>query len=546
MSSTLEQKYPFISFLSWMQEPFELCQQRKVVSLSDFLAQLLPKLALVVGLDLCISSDQVIHWLEQDRSRRLVFFEKKPEEVLDFLKVEKKLLLHPQVDLKFLSEDQDLIQTLVAQVASYPADQVQILLSTSYEKIDEDKSLKLEVFRKATLITSWFHEKAWYHYLCDNLFPNFQKLSCAFDADSWNNIFANVPAIICGAGPSLERQALHLQKIQHQALILAGGSTLSALSHLQITPHIGFALDPNPEEHQRLQKAYGSTYPLLFGARLEKKVLDHWKGPIGYMHTSSGGFLEQHLQQQMLLESAPLLKGLSAEALSVTTMALSAAVSMGCNPIYLVGVDLAYIDDKRYAGGVIEEQQNQKHQDLSASCVSEKVNTFNRDNKPIETTIKWIMEKDAIEDFARNHPHIQIFDCFDGGLGFDSLPKQQLQDLQQLPCMNPKKLVEQAVAQAPLCLKDPKIMQTFFSDLEKTLRASLELVEKLVLFCKEHPGQDPEMSALGTLWKMDLEKESSYTWLLEPLEEYSSALFQSPYDKWYHYQELLKTYLQKL
>lgn len=550
MLEDIEEKYPFLSILPLMaQEDSSINHKSSDLCLSLFLKEKDPKLALIIGVDILIDAAFLMQWLDKDLSRRIVFFEKRSRILQEFLYQEKAFLLHPHVQIRFLAETTDFLDPLVEEVAHYPADQLQILLSEAYQELLDQESLKFRVLRKASLITSWFHEKAWYHHLCDNLFPNFYALSRAFDADALHNSFANKPAIICGAGPSLEKQAPILKQLEDKALILAGGSTLSALASLGITPHLGFALDPNPEEYERLHLAYGHLYPLLFGARLEKRVLKAWQGPIGYMKTSSGGFLEQQLQHLLGLDHEPLLKGLTEEALSVTTMALSAAVSLGCHPIYLVGIDLAFAGNKRYARGVVEEKDNHSTFEQKTTCINEKVFCLNRDYQQVETSVKWLMEKDAIETFAKNHPKTSFFDCVEGGLGFASLPRQTLENLVDHPSIYPADLVKKALLAAGRCCKDVEKLETFFQKIKESLQETLKVVETLLLLCssnKHVEDYDPGESALGTLCLMDLEQQPGYTWLLQPLELYSSALFKNPYEKWNHYKELVDTYLGKL
>ncbi len=55
----------------------------------------------------------------------------------------------------------------------------------------------------------------------------------------------------------------------------------------------------------------------------------------------------------MEIDAEPVGPELGPEAFSVTTIAIALAVEMGCNPILLDGIDLAYTGMKRYAEGVM-------------------------------------------------------------------------------------------------------------------------------------------------------------------------------------------------
>jgi hypothetical protein len=547
MFTSVEEKYPFASLLPlFAEKPSEPLTNICFKDVAAFLQKQAPKLALIIGVDVYVDSAKLVSFLDKDPSRRVIFLEKRPHQLQKLLKDEKPWLLHPQLELRFVMEEKNLAEACLDEIVCYPSDHIELLLSSYYGSFVDEKQLQVEVFRKASLVTAWFHEKAWYHFLCDNLFSNFHELTRAFDADSLHHVFLNQPAIICGAGPSLDSSAKFLKQLQNKALILAGGSTLSSLASLGVTPHLGFALDPNPEEYQRLKLAYGQTYPLLFGARLEKRVLKEWKGPIGYMKTSSGGFLEQKLQHLLNLQTEPLLKGLSEEALSVTTMALSAAVSLGCHPIYLVGIDLAYVEDKRYASGVVEISENDFRVDKTTSCTSKQIECLNREHKLVTTSIKWIMEKEAIEAFAKDHPEITIVDCVEQGLGFASLPKQSLENLIDTLDIYPQKLVARALSAAPQCSYDTQVIEDFFVNIRHSVESCLNLVNHLITLCEKNAEHNLEESALGTLYIMDLEQDEIFNYLVQPLEEYSQALFKTSLQKWQHYKEILQSYLSKL
>src|SRR5690606_30787893 len=112
-----------------------------------------------------------------------------------------------------------------------------------------------EILREATLSYSLYQEDKYYHLLFRNLLKNFRYLSKSFQAESLKGCFQGIPAIICGAGPSLTQALPVLSECKEKALLIAGGSTITALSKNGILPHLSLAVDPNPEEYERLHPA---------------------------------------------------------------------------------------------------------------------------------------------------------------------------------------------------------------------------------------------------------------------------------------------------
>ncbi len=210
------------------------------------------------------------------------------------------------------------------------------------------------VFEKAAAFQVLCSEVLQYSALTRNLAENFRRLPKAFDATSLRGKFKNIPAIVCGAGPSLQKEAALLQTMQQKAVVIAGGSAITVLHSLGIKPHFGMAVDPNPEELIRLKNISSTDMPLLYANRVCPEIFPLFKGPIGPFCSSTGGPFETWMEKKLNLNTKSIGADLKQEAFSVTTLAIAMACAMGCDPIILAGVDLAYTDGRRYSSGVDE------------------------------------------------------------------------------------------------------------------------------------------------------------------------------------------------
>ncbi len=94
------------------------------------------------------------------------------------------------------------------------------------------------------LVASEFRD--WGLAALSNTLANVSKVSSSKAASGLFGAFAGTPAVICGAGPSLEKEIDTLRGVQDNALIFAGGSALNVLAKAGITPHFAAALDPDP------------------------------------------------------------------------------------------------------------------------------------------------------------------------------------------------------------------------------------------------------------------------------------------------------------
>ena len=483
-------------------------------------------LLLVIGVDdgglLILLKD----WLAESNQRKVIFFDENCQRVVEFIQKKEleEQLIRSQVDVKLVLNE-EFERALTEAIIDVPIENISLHLDERYSYLDKEALLS-QVARKSVLTISYFHEKAYYHLLLRNLIQNFYQMPKAFCADELTLAFKNIPVIICGAGPSLKNHENSLKKLKGRALIFAGGSAVKALEHMGIEPDIAFALDPNPEEFERLSLNYQIEVPLLFGARVEPRALKSWMGPIGYMKTTAGGFVEQELQEKLDLCSPVLLQGLCEEALSVTTLILSAAASMGCSKIYLCGVDLAFTEGKRYSPGVLEA--NDQIISTTSSCINRQVLKPSRDGVSTTTSIKWVMELDAIETFAQKHKDIKIYDATSGGLGFPSLEKIDLDSL-SYPLIDPL-LIDKKINQCQRLSSKKNQIELFIKELYESFESSLKIIEEINAEYEKKGNADE--SALVTLLELELEDQKAYQWFLKPLQEHEGFLYSCKHEYW--------------
>ena len=107
----------------------------------------------------------------------------------------------------------------------------------------------------------------------------------SFYANNLKGVFGGFPAIIVGAGPSLEYCIEDLKELKNRAFIIAGGSAVSALSKWGIEPHLIVAVDPNEEGRERFKKNYFFEVPLIYSLRTFPEVLTLSNPRLGYLRS---------------------------------------------------------------------------------------------------------------------------------------------------------------------------------------------------------------------------------------------------------------------
>jgi acyl dehydratase len=151
-------------------------------------------------------------------------------------------------------------------------------------------------------------------------------------------VLAGTPAVVVGAGPSLDAGLPDLPGAWDRALVLAAASALKPLAVAGLRPHLALALEARDESRQFEGLDHGRT--LLAAATAgHPHHFSKWSGPLALFH---------------LQPWAARLAGLGRALPSgghVTSAAFSLAVLLGCDPIVLVGQDLAYTYGRAHAQG---------------------------------------------------------------------------------------------------------------------------------------------------------------------------------------------------
>jgi hypothetical protein len=169
--------------------------------------------------------------------------------------------------------------------------------------------------------------------LVSNIQANLQH-QFSFATDFFGR-FSGKTAVICGGGPSLEKNGRWLADIGDKALVLSTGSGGEILRRLGITPHAAVHVDPDPS-HAFL-KEIPFNYPLFFLLRTSKDVVRQSKG-LKFLIPSAQNFpLETWAEKKLGLQGSPFDGGWTAG-----TYGIALAASLGCSRIITLGVDLSH------------------------------------------------------------------------------------------------------------------------------------------------------------------------------------------------------------
>lgn len=217
--------------------------------------------------------------------------------------------------------------------------ELQIVMETLVKAIKEKKS---------GLITNVSFQKRWVINSIKN-FPYVLKTpNILHDVDK--ETFEGKPAIIVAAGPSLNEEFENLKYIKENGLayIFSVGSAINALIEHGIYPDAACTYDPTEKNQFVIQKIKDkniSTIPLIFGSSVGFETLENYPGSMLHMITS------QDTISKSLFEKSENIN-IVLDAPSISVVAYQLLSKLGSNPIILVGQDLGYKNDEKYASGI--------------------------------------------------------------------------------------------------------------------------------------------------------------------------------------------------
>ncbi len=388
----------------------------------------------------------------------------------------------------FLVSDIDELKIIFAKIYKWKKEV--IFSTTDYyrsQKSYKENKIKLENFAAI--------QKHYYEYQSFKMFSKVMIMAEDLDEKiKLSNLkmlkgkFKDIPAIIVSAGPSLHKNISTLKANKDKALIFSVGTAAKALYENEIVPDFINYLESFECRHQLkdldLSKTNLITEPAanrnVFYYQFKNKFLT-----TSYESNFNHLFSELTGTEQDYFEA----KG------TVAYHALYSAKYLGCNPIILLGQDLAYSDGKCYAKDTIYEglecnlQENgtykietknkEKFKQLFTNMdsklsdeekeglVDQRISELNQficttksiDGKPIPTSKTYKLFCSYFEDFAERNKNIKLINASSGAYieGFEHKNLEEI-DLAEL-----KKNI-------PNCNEQFCSTQTLISNLNLTLK----------------------------------------------------------------------------
>jgi hypothetical protein len=331
-----------------------------------------------------------------------------------------------------------------------------------------------------------------------NVIKNLNVLPKAKLGISLEGKCAGIPAIVCGAGASLDRIAPQLKEIQDRALIIAGGSSVRALNAHGIRPHLVAHVDPHPP-YRRFLEQDNFEAPFFYQGRFCYSLLERAEGPLVVMPDSGSYPLEAWIAAEL---------GIFAERFdagwTVANFCTALAAHLGCSKMILAGMDFSCGPDAIYASKIAGEENRAKLIEIQKDKLYSK-----RD---------WLMSAEWTASFAKKHPGIQWINLSED-VDLPGIERREFSSEMLLP---PSSFDMSGFVHALIeTAGSPEAALEKIESVRKKVRDSfercLELCGKLLKVWEEHYPHSPLEKGEYALLDTELEQELCHRHFLWPL-----------------------------
>ena len=246
----------------------------------------------------------------------------------------------------------------------------------------------------------------------ENYKNNLPRISKASGVSKLADRFKGIPAVLVGAGPSLDKNVHLLPLVKGKAVIISCDAALKVLQRHSVMPDIVVNLDPQPTVLNFFEGVETRGLTLIAPTIASPKLCDDWRGNLFFYNKHAPDI---PALAQISARHAEL--GALTPGGTVLSIAFDLAFKMGADPIAFIGQDLSYPERNAYAAGSHFDGYAAKEIiDLPGDNIVEENDIFGRKlktHKAMAVTKQWFDWAFKTWDPERKK---KIFNCSESGI----------------------------------------------------------------------------------------------------------------------------------
>jgi len=250
----------------------------------------------------------------------------------------KDLLIQPGLTFVLPNEPTDVLPGLEKEKVNFSLNGYRLVQQNALSEVKAERTNKLlaaiKDFYQASTIelkTQSVRSKTFYH----NIYKNYSNWLSSSGVNTLKNSLPNIPAIICSAGPSLDKNIQNLKVKRDNYLLISVATALKPLLANKITPDFIVTIDPEDitVNFFDMQNTFRKSW-LLYDPVIPEMIPELFSGKhLAYNSSINlAHWLQKHIGE----------KGSLGKVFSVAHAASQFASLMGCSPIIFLGQDLSF------------------------------------------------------------------------------------------------------------------------------------------------------------------------------------------------------------
>lgn len=433
-------------------------------------------------------------WLHREEDHYLIFIE---EEEDVFLRAKQSLPQDAKIRLLYYQHGDEEIFAKIAWEF--------LFLKMAHVSFPESKGGEffkgLNHFQNAvTLLASDWRDMG--EKVLFNLVHNLPLLPSSRLGASLKGACKGIPAIVCGAGMSLDQIAPHLTHLKDHAILIAGGTAVNGLNAHGIIPHVCAYVDPNPPcDRFMAQKSYEA--PCFYQSRFSSELLARIHGQRIWIAGSGNYPIEEWLSLACATEEMRCETGWT-----VANFSVFIALHLGCNPILLAGMDFCCSESAIYASGIAGEENREQLITIQDEM-----------GKTRHTKRDWLMSSEWISTMAQVHAD-RIWINLSDGIPIQGMMRQDLSDVASAHLMQSTDIdahLHSAMVQISSVSGDCEATRTRIDALKSSFEKCRSYCDTLLLAWQKTFPHSPMASSEYALIEVELDTEIAAQHFLAPL-----------------------------
>lgn len=302
-----------------------------------------------------------------------------------------------------------------------------------------------------------------------NNYRNIEAFMKSNSIDEIKNKYKDKPAIIVASGPSLQKNIKYLNSAQGKALIISCDASLRACELNGVKPDAVASIERDKPTYDYYYKdrKIDKDIVLVGPTVLWPQIYEEYKGKTIIMSKNNEG--EEGWWASRFENIRYVNQGQSC-----ATVAFAVAKEAGCNPIILVGQDLAYTDGKIHSDITHTEYEGENNED---NMDIDEVYMKDYDGNTIKSNWIYNMFKSWFENQILISPELEVIDATEGGAYIEGSKVMTLKDTieKYCNCNIKSKMV--------YYLEDVTIDEVYklnkYNDLIKSIKKEIKILKKI-------------------------------------------------------------------